>query len=90
MSVDVAGNQLLHKGANRMAIVRRLCARPGMSRSDLATALGLTRSSVTLLVRELLSEGWLAESEVVTMVAMPPAAPSSSRRVRPARRSPIT
>jgi len=66
LSVEVAGNQVQLKGANRMAIVRRVCARPGMSRSDLATALGLTRSTVTTLVRELLSEGWLMERGVIT------------------------
>jgi predicted NBD/HSP70 family sugar kinase len=65
LSVEVARNQVLLKAANRMSIVRRLCAGPGMSRSDLATALGLTRSTVTRLVRELLAEGWLMEREMV-------------------------
>lgn len=66
MSAEVAGNQLLLKGVNRMAVVRRLCVRPGLSRSDLSVALGLTRSTVTTLVRELLAEGWLMEREVVS------------------------
>lgn len=65
MSVEVAGNQLLLKGVNRMAVVRQLCLNPGMSRSELSAAVGLTRSTVTMLVRELLAEGWLVEREVV-------------------------
>lgn len=65
MPAKVVGHQQL-KGVNRMAVVRRLCVDPGMSRSDLSSALGLTRSTVTVLVRELLAEGWLVEHEVVT------------------------
>jgi DNA-binding Lrp family transcriptional regulator len=49
-----------------MALVRRLCVNPGMSRSDLSASLGLTRSTVTNLVRDLLADGWLLEREVVT------------------------
>lgn len=48
-----------------MAVVRRLCASPGLSRADLSAALGLTRSTMTTLVRELLAEGWLSERAVV-------------------------
>jgi predicted ArsR family transcriptional regulator len=66
LSVEVAGNQLLLKGANRTAVVRQLCLNPGMSRSELSAAVGLTRSTVTMLVRELLAEGWLVEREVMT------------------------
>jgi predicted NBD/HSP70 family sugar kinase len=55
----------LLKDINRMALVRQLCARPGLSRADLATSVGLTKSTVSLLVRELLEEGWLVEREIV-------------------------
>lgn len=48
-----------------MALVRHLCAHPGLSRADLATAVGLQKSTVSLLARELLEEGWLIEREVV-------------------------
>ncbi|MED5619130.1 ROK family transcriptional regulator [Ideonella sp. BN130291] len=65
MPVEAAGNQQLLKHINRMALVRQLCANPGLSRADLATAVGLTKSTVSLLVRELLAEGWLVEREVV-------------------------
>jgi DNA-binding transcriptional ArsR family regulator len=62
---EVAGHQQLLKGINRMALVRHLCAHPGLSRSDLARAVGLTKSTVSHLVRELIDEGWLLEHEVV-------------------------
>ena len=62
---EAAGNQQLLKDINRMALVRHLCANPGLSRADLAPAVGLTKSTVSLLVRELIAEGWLVEREVV-------------------------
>jgi predicted NBD/HSP70 family sugar kinase len=62
---EATGHQHLLKDINRMALVRYLCAKPGLSRADLATAVGLTKSTVTMLVRELLAEGWLIEREVV-------------------------
>jgi predicted NBD/HSP70 family sugar kinase len=65
VTVDAAGNQQLLKDINRMALVRQLFAQPGLSRADLATAIGLTKSTVSLIVRELLEEGWLGEREVL-------------------------
>lgn len=65
MQAEVAGSQQLLKEINRMALVRHLCVNPGLSRADLANAVGLTKSTVSLLVRELLVEGWLLEREVV-------------------------
>jgi predicted NBD/HSP70 family sugar kinase len=65
LPVGAAGNQQLLKDINRMALVRQLCAHPGMSRADLSSAVGLTKSTVSLLVRELLAEGWLVERDVV-------------------------
>ncbi len=62
---EAAGHQQLLKGINRMAVVRHLCANPGLSRADLAQAVGLTKSTISGLVRELLDEGWLLEREVV-------------------------
>jgi len=62
---EATGHQQLLKDINRMALVRHLCANPGLSRADLASAVGLTKSTVTMLVRELLAEGWLIEHEVV-------------------------
>jgi len=48
----VAGDQQLLKQINRMALVRQLCARPGLSRADLAACVQLTKSTVGLLVSE--------------------------------------
>ena len=65
MQAEAAGSQQLLKVINRMALVRHLCAHPGLSRADLAGAVGLTKSTVSLLVRELIGEGWLVEREIV-------------------------
>jgi predicted NBD/HSP70 family sugar kinase len=62
---DPAGQQRLLKGINRMTLVRQLCARPGLSRADLAASVQLTKSTVSLLVRELIAEGWLLERDCV-------------------------
>jgi len=66
----VAGDQQLLKQINRMALVRQLCDAPGLSRAALAEAVGLTKSTVSLLVRELLDEGWLAESALLATGAL--------------------
>ena len=65
MPIQAAGNQQQLKNMNRMALVRHLCAQPGLSRVDLAGAVGLQKSTVSMLVRELLEEGWLVERDVV-------------------------
>lgn len=59
------GSQAQLKRGNRMALIRQLRVRPGLSRVDLADALGLTKSTVSALVRELIDEGWLIEREVI-------------------------
>ena len=59
------GGQQLLKTLNRMALVRQIFRTPGLSRADLATVVGLTKSTVSLLVRDLLAEGWLLERDVV-------------------------
>ena len=62
----MTGDQQLVKQMNRMALVRMLCREPALSRADLAVRLGLTKSTVGMLVRELVEEGWLSEAETVT------------------------
>src|SRR5262245_41299248 len=57
----VTGDQRLVKHINRMALLRVLRGEPGLSRADLSVRSGLTRSTVGLLIRELLEEGWLVE-----------------------------
>ncbi|MRX07993.1 ROK family protein [Pseudoduganella sp. FT25W] len=66
----VAGDQQLLKQINRMALVRQLCSAPGMSRAALSETVGLTKSTVSLLVRELMDEGWLSESALRTTGAL--------------------
>ena len=66
MRAETAGNQQLIKFINRMALVRCLCSNPGLSRADLAPAVDLTKSTVSLLVRELIAEGWMVERDMVT------------------------
>ena len=65
MPHEATGNHQLLKDINRMVLVRQMCISPGLSRADLANEVGLTKSTVSLLVRELIEEGWLVESEVV-------------------------
>jgi len=65
LQAQARGSQQLLKVINRMALVRHLCANPGLSRADLAVAVGLTKSTVGLLARELIAEGWLVEREIV-------------------------
>lgn len=65
MSHSLGGSQQLLKDINRMALVRRLCVRPGQSRVELAHAVGLTKSTVSVLIRELMAEGWIMARDVV-------------------------
>lgn len=56
------GDQQLVRRINRSVLLRLTRARPGLSRAQLAEASGLTKSTVSLLTRDLLNEGWLRES----------------------------
>lgn len=61
----ITGDQRLLKRINRMALVRLVRNQPGLSRAELAVETGLTKSTVSLLVQELIEEGWLREDEVL-------------------------
>jgi predicted NBD/HSP70 family sugar kinase len=63
--MPVTGDQQLLKQLNRMAVVRQVSTEPGLSRAALSEVLGLTKSTVSLLVRDLVDEGWLTESELL-------------------------
>lgn len=65
MQSEGGSSQQWLKLINRMALVRHLCVHPGLSRADLATEVGLTKSTISALTRELIAEGWLMESGVV-------------------------
>ncbi|MFM2276453.1 MAG: hypothetical protein RL211_2325 [Pseudomonadota bacterium] len=56
------GDQQLLKRINRSVLLRLLRAQPGLSRARLAQKSGLTKSTVSVLVRELLDEHWLSEA----------------------------
>ena len=58
----MAGSQRTLKNLNRMAIVRHVKARSGMIRGELAGMTGLADSTVSVLVNELIAEGWLRQS----------------------------
>src|SRR5512142_56685 len=58
----MTGDQSLLKRINRMALVRLVKAEPGLSRVDLANRTGLTKTTVGMLVQELIDEGWLHQN----------------------------
>lgn len=62
--MSITGDQSLLREINRMALVRVVQRAPGLSRADLAKETGLTKSTVSLLVQDLIDEGWLEESDV--------------------------
>ncbi len=59
----MTGDQSLLKRINRMAIVRHVKARPGLFRGDLAELTGLAASTISVLVNELIDEGWLIAAD---------------------------
>jgi predicted NBD/HSP70 family sugar kinase len=63
--MQITGDQQLLKEINRMGIVCHLCAHPDVSRADLSQALDLTKSTIGLLVRELIDEGWISEQDML-------------------------
>lgn len=63
--MPVTGDQKFLKSINRMALVRLIRGQPGLSRADLATVTGLTKSTVSLLAQELIDEGWLTEDDAL-------------------------
>ena len=63
-SAPITGDQRLVKSINRNVLLRLLLDEPGQSRANLADRSGLTKSTVSLLTKELLEEGWLTEDDV--------------------------
>ena len=59
----VTGDQALVKSINRIALLRLLREHAGISRAGLSERSGLTRSTVSLLIKELIDEGWLVEAD---------------------------
>jgi predicted NBD/HSP70 family sugar kinase len=67
--MNTTGDQQLVKRINRSVLLRLLRRQPGLSRAQLAQASGLTKSTVSLLVRELIDEAWLTETNVTAAVS---------------------
>ena len=63
-SPPITGDQRFIKAINRNVLLRLLLDEPAQSRAALAARSGLTKSTVSLLAKELLDEGWLAEDDV--------------------------
>jgi predicted NBD/HSP70 family sugar kinase len=62
--MKTTGDQQLVKRINRSVLLRLLRQHTGLSRAQLAQHSGLTKSTVSLLVRELMDDGWVSELEV--------------------------
>ncbi len=62
--MTITGDQSLMRESNRMALARVIQRLPGLSRAELAKETGLTKSTVSLLVQDLIDEGWLLESDI--------------------------
>lgn len=60
--MKTTGDQQLLKRINRSVLLRLMRSESGLSRADLARKSGLTKSTVSTLVRELVDERWLTEA----------------------------
>lgn len=60
-TTPITGDQRFVKSLNRMALLRLLRDESGLSRVDLANRSGLTKSTISLITKELIDEGWLME-----------------------------
>ena len=60
--MNATGDQQLVKRINRSVLLRLIRSQPGLSRAQLSQLSGLTKSTVSNAVRELLDDGWLAET----------------------------
>jgi predicted NBD/HSP70 family sugar kinase len=62
------GDQQLLKRINRSVLLRLMRSESGLSRADLSRKSGLTKSTVSALVRELIAERWIAEAHAPVAV----------------------
>jgi predicted NBD/HSP70 family sugar kinase len=69
-ALPITGDHRLVKSINRTAVLRLLRDEQGLSRADLADRSGLTRSTVSLITKELIDEGWVAEDDVLVTGAL--------------------
>lgn len=69
-TTPMTGDQRFVKNLNRMALLRLLRDESGLSRVDLANRSGLTKSTVSLITKELIDEGWLVEDGALATGAL--------------------
>jgi predicted NBD/HSP70 family sugar kinase/DNA-binding XRE family transcriptional regulator len=60
--MKTTGDQQLLKRINRSVLLRLMRSESGLSRADLSRKSGLTKSTVSALVRELVAEKWMTEA----------------------------
>ena len=85
--MKTTGDQQLVKRINRSVLLRLLRRRSGLSRAQLAQESGLTKSTVSLLVRELIDEGWITETGIAAAQGL--GRPSTPLRIDGSRRAMI-
>lgn len=66
--MKTTGDQQLLKRINRSVLLRLMRVESGLSRADLSRKSGLTKSTVSALVRELVAEKWMAEAHAPVAV----------------------
>lgn len=66
----ITGDQHLVKHINRVALLRLMREEDGISRAGLADRSGLTRSTVSMLTKELIEQGWLVEESALATGAL--------------------
>jgi predicted NBD/HSP70 family sugar kinase/DNA-binding XRE family transcriptional regulator len=66
--MKTTGDQQLLKRINRSVLLRLMRSESGLSRADLARKSGLTKSTVSTLVRELIAERWMVEAHAPVIV----------------------
>lgn len=66
--MKTTGDQQLLKRINRSVLLRLMRSESGLSRADLSRKSGLTKSTVSSLVRELIAERWMAEAQAPVAV----------------------
>lgn len=84
--MKATGDLQLLKRINRSALLRLMLRHPGYSRARLAQCSGLTKSTVSALVRELVDEAWLVECDP-TMAPDGVGRPSTPLRINDTKRA---
>ena len=64
--MSAIGDAHLLKLINQGVVYRMLRAKPGLSRSQLAQFTGLKKSTISLLVKDLIDDRWIVDSEVLS------------------------